>query len=124
MPNKPFNPIARKTRSGLTAALCRDKRRDSIRCGVTETLGIVPTMQAIGMSPFVIAQHVSAATPNVPSSSTAAILQAQEFNTIRHAQHRTSAISTSGSRSDLQRGIRASFNIRLNPSRHRHITSA
>jgi hypothetical protein len=71
-------------------------------------------MQAIGMSPFVIAQHVSAATPNVWSSSADAIRQAQECNAIRHAQRRPSAISTSSSRSNWRRRVRASFNSRIN----------
>ncbi len=71
-------------------------------------------MRAIGMSPFFITQHVSAATPNVRSSSAAAILQAQEFNAIRHARLRTSANSTSNSRSKSRHRIRVSFNIRIN----------
>jgi hypothetical protein len=70
-------------------------------------------MKTIGMSPFVIEQHVSAATSEARHVSIAAILQAQERSAIRRDQRCTSASATSSGISNLKRRIRAGFDARI-----------
>jgi hypothetical protein len=101
---------ARNARA-LTQALCRDKRRNAIRCRVGQDLGIVPTMKTIGMSPSIIEQQGSAATSEAQHFRIAAILQAHDVGAIRSAQRQASAIAVPSCISSPTHRIRGAFGV-------------
>jgi hypothetical protein len=106
---------------GLPTALCRDKRKHATRCEVTADLGIVPDMRAIGMSPFAIDQHVSAATSESHFQASA-VRDKSRVSAIRLRSCLARAISQSSYIPILRIASVVASSSATFASQHRHIT--